>query len=71
MKVINMQGQEKSWTDSKDSYSAMSPLRKSYNSERENVETDNIVVAGTIKPELHFYTVKEDTLSIIPYAKTK
>ena len=71
MKVINMKGEEKAWTDSKESYSAMSPLRKSTNFDRVDVKTDNIIVAGTIKPELQFYTVDEETLSIIPYAKSK
>ena len=72
LRITNLQGEQKSWTDNNDSYTAMTPLRNINNLSRsDQPDTDNLIVASSTKPQLMTYSIDEETLSIVPKAKTK
>ena len=72
MKIVNLQGEQKTWTDCPDSYTAMWPLRNGSNANRKDMQdTDTLVMAGSTKPRLLQYSIDEETLSIVSLAESK
>ncbi|CAI2372135.1 unnamed protein product [Moneuplotes crassus] len=72
MRITDLEGNQKSITDSPESFTAMCPLRNAENCTRTSQQdTDCLVATGNTKPQLTLFSIDDDTFSIVPKLQTK